>query len=186
MRKVLRPDFFERRPQVVARELLGKFLVRRYRGKIRAYMITETEAYDGSRDLACHARSGKTARNAPMWGKPAHAYVYFTYGMHWMLNLVTGEEGYPSAVLIRACKRPCQGRSLTLDGPGKLTRKLNITRTLNGKKLSRASGLWIEDRCHEVRPHGIERTPRIGVSYAGEWAKKPWRYVLKTQNRAGY
>ena len=101
MRKVLRPDFFERRPQVVARELLGKFLVRRYRGKIRAYMITETEAYDGSRDLACHARSGKTARNAPMWGKPAHAYVYFTYGMHWMLNIVCGKKGRPSAVLIR-------------------------------------------------------------------------------------
>lgn len=93
MKKILGEDFFERRPQTVARELLGKYLVRRYRGTTCAYLITETEAYDGVHDLACHARSGKTPRNTPIWGKPAHAYVYFTYGMHWMLNLVTGRVG---------------------------------------------------------------------------------------------
>ncbi|MBI2612653.1 DNA-3-methyladenine glycosylase [Candidatus Kaiserbacteria bacterium] len=173
MTKILGEDFFERRPQIVARELLGKFLIRRVGGKTYACVITETEAYDGSRDLACHARSGKTARNAPMWGKPAHAYVYFTYGMHWMLNLVTGKKGYPSAVLIRSA-----GEFI---GPARLTKGLKIDGTLNGKALNKANGLWVEDRGDEVRPHRIERTPRIGVAYAGEWAKKPWRYVLKTK-----
>lgn len=157
----------------MARELLGMYLIRRVRGKISAYMITETEAYDGPNDLACHARSGKTARNAPMWGKPAHAYVYFTYGMHWMLNLVTGKEGYPSAVLIRAAG--------SYVGPARLTKALKIDKKLNGKALGKKSGLWIEDRHDEVSPHRILRTPRIGVTYAGAWAKKRWRYVLKTK-----
>lgn len=177
MRKVLREEFFQRRPQIVARQLLGKFLVRRLNGETIAYMITETEAYDGELDLACHARSGRTARNAPMWGKPAHAYVYFTYGMHWMLNLVTGKEGYPSAVLIRGA-----GAYI---GPARLTKALSVDQSLNGKPLGKGSGLWVEDRCNEVTPHCIVRTPRVGVAYAGEWAKKPWRFVLKTQNRVG-
>lgn len=147
--------------------------MRRLNGKTHAYLITETEAYDGERDLACHARSGKTARNAPMWGKPAHAYVYFTYGMHWMLNLVTREEGYPSAVLVRGVG--------PYVGPARLTKGMKIDRALNGKKLGRASGLWVEDRGVRIRRSEVITTPRIGISYAGVWAKKPWRYVLKTQ-----
>ena len=175
MRRVLGEDFFARRPQVVARELLGKFLVRRIGTGTHALMITETEAYDGPKDLASHARSGETARNAPMWGKPGHAYVYFTYGMHWMLNLVTREEGYPSAVLIRGA-----GKFI---GPARLTKGLKIDQLLNGKPLNKRSGLWIEDREVEVRSRDIIRTPRIGVAYAGEWALKPWRFVLKTKER---
>ena len=175
MRKILALDFFERRPQIVARELLGKFLVRKINGKIHAHIITETEAYDGSHDLACHARSGKTARNAPMWGKPAHAYVYFNYGMHWMLNLVTREEGYPSAVLIRSAG--------VYTGPARLTKGLKIDGSLNSKSLSRTNGLWVEDRCDEITSHRIQRTPRIGVAYAGEWAKKPWRFVMSKKEK---
>jgi DNA-3-methyladenine glycosylase len=173
VRHTLDEGFFGRKPQTVAREVLGKFLVRKYRGKTRAYLITETEAYDGSHDLACHARAGKTARNAPMWGKPAHAYVYFTYGMHWMLNFVTREEGYPSAVLIRGA-----GEFI---GPARLTKGLKIDRKLNAKELSKQNGLWVEDRGVKVGSKDIAQTPRIGISYAGEWAKKPWRFVLKTK-----
>ncbi len=110
-----------------------------------------------------------------MWGKPAHTYVYFTYGMHWMLNLVTGKEGYPSAVLIRSA-----GEYV---GPARLTKGLKIDGSLNCKALNKANGLWIENRGDEITSHRIQRTARIGVSYAGEWAKKPWRYVLKTKER---
>jgi len=137
-------------------------------------MITETEAYDGERDLACHASKGRTKRTEIMFGPAGYWYVYFVYGVYDMLNIVTGPKGYPSAVLIRAC----QGKTLPLSGPGKLTRELRITRALNGKPASKSSGLWIEDRCDEATPHRILRTPRIGVHYAGKWAKKPWRYVL--------
>lgn len=174
MKKILKPDFFERRPQIVARELLGKFLVRQLDGKTYAYMITETEAYDGERDLACHASKGRTKRTEVMFGHAGYWYVYFVYGMYDMLNVVTGPKGYPSAVLIRAC----QGPSLTLKGPARLTKALSIDKLLNGKLLGKASGLWVEDRCYEVRPRCILRTPRIGVAYAGEWAKKPWRFIF--------
>jgi DNA-3-methyladenine glycosylase len=175
VRKILKEEFFMRRPQTVARELLGKFLVRRINGKDIALMIMETEAYDGEHDLACHARSGRTARNAPMWGKPAHAYVYFTYGMHWMLNLVTREEGYPSAVLIRGA-----GEYV---GPARLTKGLKIDKSLNTKKLTKASGLWVEDRGIKVPSRAIKRTARIGVEYAREYATIPWRFVLPQQKR---
>ena len=173
-RKILGSIFFNRRPQTVARELLGKYLVRRFNdGHRMSVIITETEAYDGQHDRACHARSGKTGRNWPMWGPPAHAYVYFTYGMHWMLNLVTREEGYPSAVLIRGAGE--------FVGPARLTKGLRINNALNAKVLGMASGLWVEDRGVEIRDRHVERTGRIGVDYAGVWAKKPWRFVVKKE-----
>lgn len=133
-------------------------------------MITETEAYDGEKDLACHASRGRTKRTEVMFGPAGRWYIYFVYGMHDMLNVVTGKEGYPAAVLIRAVEGIC--------GPGKLTHELGITRALHGKRAARTSGLWIETRPNEVRPHRILRTQRIGVAYAEEWAKKRWRFVL--------
>lgn len=136
-------------------------------------IITETEAYDGVLDLASHARSGKTARNAPMWGSPAHAYVYFTYGMHWMLNFVTRKDGLPSAVLIRGAGE--------FVGPARLTKALRIDKRLNGKPLGKKTGLWVEESAYEASPHRVKRTGRVGVEYADEWAKKPWRYVLKKE-----
>jgi len=100
--KVLDRDFYVREPLVVARDLIGKIMVSVAHGTRVAGIIIETEAYDGEQDLACHARTGKTSRNAVMYAEGGHAYVYFTYGMHWMFNCVTAEAGYPAAVLVRA------------------------------------------------------------------------------------
>src|SRR3569623_1537291 len=128
-------------------------------------MISETEAYDGFKDKASHAHRGQTARNSVMFGKPGRIYVYFTYGMHWMLNLICGEEGYPSGVLIRAA-----GDN---SGPARLTRALAIDKTLNTLTLSKKSGLWVEDRGVKISKKDVELTPRIGIRYAEEWVEKP-------------
>ncbi len=175
--EILKRDFFERPTLVVARELIGKFLVRRVKGgphaadKVVALMITETEGYDGFKDQASHAHRGKTPRNTPMFGSAGTVYVYFTYGMHWMLNLVCGKKEYPAAVLIRAAG--------DIVGPARLTKKLRIDKALNDKPLGRKNGLWIEDRGIIITPKQIQKTPRIGIRYAGDWMHKPWRFVLK-------
>jgi DNA-3-methyladenine glycosylase len=167
----LGPDFFERPALAVARDLIGKYLVRRIGGKTTAHMITEVEAYVGPHDLACHASKGLTPRTKVMFGPPGNFYVYFTYGLHWLLNVVTGKEGYPSAVLIRGLE--------DVSGPARLTKKLGITGALNGASAKRSTGLWIEDRGIKVPPRRILRTPRIGVDYAGEeWAGKPYRFLV--------
>lgn len=212
MRKVLGPDFFDRSTLLVAKELLGKYLVRRVGGKEVALMITETEAYWGFKDQASKARRGKTPGNAPMYAGPGTMYVYFTYGMHWMLNIVTEREEYPAAVLIRGVvpvqKGPfkkvlgspvsraarsrarlfSQGLFATaplLDGPAKLTKHLQIDKSLNGLVLGKKAGLWVEDRGAVVRPRDIQKTPRIGIAYAGEYVSKPWRFVLASSSRGG-
>ena len=149
-----------------ARNLLGKFLVRPV-GVAR--MITEVEAYDGERDLACHARVGRTRRTEVLYGAGGVWYVYLCYGVHEMLNLVVGPRDWPAAVLIRGV----EGAS----GPGRVTRALGIDRRLNGAAVRSASGLWIEDCGVKVPRRLVQVTPRIGVDYAGPvWAKKPWRF----------
>lgn len=170
MRRVLGSAFFDRPTLTVAHELLGKVLVRRWRGREIAALITEVEAYDGHRDLASHASKGKTRRNAPMFGPAGHWYVYFIYGMYWMLNVVTGPKNYPAAVLIRGVAG--------IPGPGILTKQLRIAEVLNGGIAGRRSGLWIEDRGIVVQRANVQRLPRIGVAYAGAWAKKPYRFLL--------
>ena len=170
-RRILDESFFCRDTRVVARELLGKFLVCRIGKNERALMITETEAYDGPRDKASHAHRGKTTRNAVMFGEAGRFYVYLVYGMYYMLNIVTGNNGYPAAVLIRGAGE--------CDGPGKLTKTLRIKLQQNGKKAKQSSGLWIEDRSVVILKQQIQKTPRIGVAYAGEWENKPYRFVLK-------
>jgi DNA-3-methyladenine glycosylase len=177
MVKVLRKNFFDRPVRTVAKELLGKYLVRKIGGKTRAFLIVETEAYAGPHDKASHARHGKTERNAAMFAEAGTIYVYFTYGMHWMLNLVTGKDGEASAVLVRGLLAE-DGEAVRLDGPAKLTKHLHIDRSFNGKKLGRAAGLWVEDRGVKVTPREVKTGPRVGVEHAGEWAKKPWRYLL--------
>jgi DNA-3-methyladenine glycosylase len=177
-RKILPQRFFDRPVCEVARDLLGTYLVRDIDGKKYAYLIVETEAYGGENDLASHARSGKTARNWPMYAKAGTIYVYFTYGMHWMLNISTGKRGEPSAVLLRGIAAPEKGE-IRLDGPARLTKHLSIDKTLSGKPLGKSAGLWIEDRGVKVSPRDVQTTPRIGIAYAGAWAKKPWRYILR-------
>jgi DNA-3-methyladenine glycosylase len=167
---VLAKSFFVRRAEVVAQELLGKVLVRRCRNVTQALPITETEAYVGPHDKACHAHRGRTPRNAIMFGPAGKWYVYFCYGMHWMLNVVTNDEDYPAAVLFRAAGN--------WTGPGRLTKALQIDGQLNGENAARKSGLWIEDRGIRIPKSAIERTPRIGIGYAKEWTEKPLRFLV--------
>ena len=122
-------------------------------------MIHEVEAYIGPHDLACHGRFGRTDRTAVMYGPAGYWYVYLCYGMHWMLNIVTDGEDFPAAVLLRGAGE--------FNGPGKLTKGLQIDKGLNGLPAEKRSGLWIEDREQRPRRSQILRTPRIGVDYAG-------------------
>ena len=173
MKKLIRNKFFERKTLTVAKDLLGKYLVRKIRRKIIREKITETEAYVGPHDLACHSARGKTKRNEPMFCEAGTIYVYFTYGMHWMFNIVTEERDFPAAVLIRGTEH--------YKGPGVLTRELKIDKALNGKPLGRKAGLWIEvdtltNSSYEFK---IKRTPRIGINYAGPiWSSKKYRFIL--------
>jgi DNA-3-methyladenine glycosylase len=171
----------QRRPAVAqARWLLGKHLVRRHPdGRIEARVITETEAYDGERDLACHARVGRTPRTEVMYAAGGVWYVYLIYGVHEMLNLVVGPAEWPAAVLIRGLEG--------VSGPGRLTRALGIGRHLNGAAAcDPVSGLWLEDRGVRVAPRTIAAGPRVGVEFAGPvWAAKPWRFSLTTVPRVG-
>lgn len=179
MARVLSQKFFERPTLEVARDLIGKTLIRRYRGKEIRATVVEVEAYDGYRDKASHAHHGKTARNTIMFGEAGVWYVYFVYGMHWMLNIVTGPRGYPAAILIRGAATE---DGIHLNGPGKLTRALHISKKENDAGAVKTSGLWIEER-RRVPHRNIIRMPRVGVSYAGEWAKKPYRFVLKSHRK---
>lgn len=170
-RNVLAKDFFARQTTRVAEELLGKFLVRRRQGKEYACMITEVEVYDGFHDTASHASRGETARTRVMFGYPGVWYVYLIYGMYDMLNIVTREKGYPAAILIRRV----EGAS----GPGKLTKLLHVTKSMNNKHANKRSGLWIEDRGIAIKKKNIMRTPRIGVDFAGaRWARAPLRFFI--------
>lgn len=164
------PNFFNRKSHLVARDLLGLFLVRETGGGEESCMLTEVEAYAGPEDLASHARFGKTPRTTPMFGPPGTIYIYFTYGMHFMLNIACQPEGNPSAVLIRGAGQ--------IVGPARLTKALEIDKKLNGQMIGKASGLWFEDCGVIIKPGHIEKTPRVGISYAGEWAAKPWRFRL--------
>ncbi len=172
---MLAAAFFRRDATRVARELLGTFLVRRIGRREVAAMITETEAYHGFEDRVSHAHRGRTARNAQMFERGGVWYVYFVYGMHWMLNAVTAERHLPSAVLIRGVEG--------LSGPARLTKAFRIDRRQNGMTISKADGLWLEDRGVRIPAKRIRRGPRIGVAYAGTWAAKPYRFFLAQVDR---
>ncbi len=172
--QILPADFFQRPAAVVARQLLGKWLVSRVGEVIIEAQINEVEAYVGPHDLACHARVGKTPRNAAMFGPAGQWYVYFIYGMYWMLNIVTGPLDYPAAVLIRGAGG--------WNGPGKLTRAMNIDRRLDSQPAVPGAGLWLEDRGHRARRGQIVAGPRVGIDYAGLWKDKPLRFVLRERS----
>jgi DNA-3-methyladenine glycosylase len=153
----------------LARWLLGKALVRTSARTRAVHLITEVEAYDGELDLACHASKGRTGRTEVMYESGGIWYVYLCYGVHEMLNLVTGPADYPAAVLIRGVTG--------IAGPGRLTKRLRIGRRLNGLPAHPDSGLHLEDTGIEVPRRRIKATSRIGVDYAGPvWARKPWRF----------
>ena len=166
-------QFYAGRALVVARELLGLHLVHDDDGTRRVGRIVEVEAYQGPQDLAAHSARGRTARNDVMFGPPGHAYVYFIYGFWYCVNVVVREEGVPHAVLIRALE-PVEGLTDKTWGPGLLCRAMNIDRKLNGADLL-GTKLWLE-RTSPRKPVRIARATRIGVDYAGDWAKKPWRF----------
>ena len=173
MRKVLGEKFFERPAPEVAQGLLGKFLVRRIGKREIASKIVEVEAYEGSGDKASHAYRGVTERNRVMFEYPGRWYVYFVYGMHWMLNIVTGIHGHPGAVLIRGTE--------AVNGPGRLTKHFKIGEELNGLPAVKKEGLWIEDRGLALEASQIKKTPRVGVDYAGHyWAGRKYRFLLLT------
>ena len=175
-------SFFNRPTLRVAKELLGKYLVRELDGNLTRVRIVDVEAYIGQDDLACHASKGRTKRTEVMFGPAGVAYVYLIYGMYDLLNIVTERIDFPAAVLIRGIeitptpKSPSPSR---IDGPGKLTRFLNIDRSLNGWDTTQGPPLWIEDPQETIARTHIQTFPRVGIEYAGSWAHKPWRFCLQ-------
>lgn len=168
--------FYDRDPVEVARELLGKHLVLRVDGMERVGRIVETEAYLGPHDLAAHSARGRTARTEVMFGPPGHAYVYLIYGMHNCMNVVTQAEGLASAVLLRALE-PVRNLDPHTRGPGLLCKAMGIDRSLTGHDLLSAD-------FHITEPEAAERIvivrrPRIGVDYAGHWAKRLLRFYIR-------
>ena len=161
----LSEEFFHRPCLEVARDLVGKTLV--CNGK--RLRISETEAYCGESDTACHAHKGRTARTEVMYMEAGTVYVYLCYGMHWMLNIVTGEEEAPEAVLIRAC--------LEANGPGKLTKKLGITGEYNRQHICRQNDLYVEDDGFSC---DVATCKRVGIGYASqEDQDKLWRFQMQ-------
>ncbi|NMC37541.1 MAG: DNA-3-methyladenine glycosylase [Bacteroidales bacterium] len=165
----LQRDFFTRDVLEVAPELLNKSLVLNGSdGIISRYIITETEAYRGAEDKACHASKGRTDRTEVMYNEGGSLYVYLIYGIHWMLNVVTGLRNNPQAALIRSLKN--------ITGPGRVTKALKIDKSFNGEDLTASSRIWIED----IGITGeYKASERIGIDYAGEyWKTRPWRFYL--------
>jgi DNA-3-methyladenine glycosylase len=164
-------DYFLRDVLDVAPELIGKILaIRLQNSTIGKFLITETEAYRGYEDKACHASRGRTGRNKVMFCAGGKIYVYFVYGMYWMLNIVTGAEEDPQAALIRGIEG--------FNGPGKLTKALGINKSFYGEDLTVSDRIWVED--NGFRP-AFKTGARIGVDYAGEiWKNKPWRFYIES------
>lgn len=187
----LEREFFNRPTLQVARELLGTHLVRiEGDGQRLAGVIVETEAYRGQEDLGCHCRAGLTPRTWVMFGLPGHAYVYFTYGMHWMLNFVTEPEGFPAAVLIRAilplegleriaARRNGQPRERWTDGPAKLCQALKIDRRLNGADLCDPQAELFVEEGIPISSESVTIGPRVGLNTVPEpWKSVPWRFQV--------
>lgn len=192
--KHLDRNFFHQPTIEAARKLLGHRLVRIEPDRRRlSGIIIEAEAYVGTEDLGCHAKSGKTKRNATMWGQPGYAYVYLTYGIHWMLNFVTERDGFPSAVLIRAIQ-PIEGISLMQerrsgrpfreisDGPAKLCQALDIDGSWDGHDLCSSDSKIYVERLQSVDPKFVTTGPRVGLNTVPEpWKSIPWRFRISPE-----
>jgi len=192
-RSVLGQSFFLGEVTDVSRDLIGRRLVRRSNNLTLAGIIIETEAYRGEEDLACHAHAGKTKRNAVMYGPPGFSYIYFTYGMHWMLNCVCGPEGFPAAVLLRsilptdglqfiASRRHQRSPKEWCNGPAKITQALDLDSRMNNAPLFHQTGSLRIEEGIQIPQEMIKTSPRIGLSDTPEpWLSKPWRYFVTTE-----
>lgn len=168
---MLDKDFFDRDVLIVAPDLVGKIIVRKFdNDRIMRVRITQTEAYRGVEDKACHAHKGRTPRTDVMYKQPGTIYIYLIYGMYWMLNFVCERENIPQAVLIRAVEG--------FNGPGKLTKALQIDKSYNNQSICNNSKIMLFDDLYQPE---IIVAPRVGIDYAGkEWAEKPWRFMDKS------
>jgi len=197
MNDCLKETFYNRDTVQVARSLLGQRLVRQDgKGRISG-LILETEAYRGEEDLACHCRAGRTMRTEIMYGPAGRAYVYFVYGKHWLLNLVTENEGFPGAVLIRAIL-PDEGKELIArrragqpekrwtDGPAKICRALHIDGEMNGLNTCCPGSALFVEQTQELPERLIKAGPRVGINSVPEpWRTKPWRFMVHYQHLVG-
>lgn len=187
-------SFYARDTVEVARDLIGKALVRRDGNQVISGIIIETEAYRGEEDLACHCRAGRTPRTEIMYGPAGRAYVYLIYGMYWLLNIVTEGEGDPGAVLIRAIdptrgleiiakRRIGQPRKNWTNGPGKLSLAMNIQGDLNGSNVCSANGALYITEGDVISPSDIQASARVGLEAVPEpWRSKPWRFMVNYQS----
>lgn len=179
---ILPQNFYSRKTIIVAKELLGKKLIRKIGKKKIAGIITETEAYIGPNDKASHASRGRTKRTEIMFGEAGRWYIYLIYGMYYCLNIVTEEKDYPAAVLIRAIEpidKKLKLKKLT-NGPGKLCKYFKIDKTLNNTPaFVKKSKLYIANTNLKIKPSQIVRTKRVGIDYAGDYKSKLWRFYLK-------
>jgi len=187
----LKQEFYQKDAVQVARDLLGKIIVRKYDGKTITVKIVETEAYCGAEDKASHAHNNKkTKRTAPMFKEGGHAYIYLIYGMYYCLNVVTAAENNPHAVLIRGVEplkglkyikenrqiKSSRSKDLT-NGPGKLSQALKIDKSFDGCNLVENNSLYLTDGGTE--DFEIESSPRVNIDYAEEYKDKKWRFFIK-------
>lgn len=192
-KNTLPASFYDREVTDVARDLIGRRLVRKWKGGVLAGIIIEAEAYRGEDDLACHAHVGKTKRNAVMYGQPGLAYIYFTYGMHWLLNCVCGPEGYPAAVLLRSIlptdglkviaeRRHQRGPAEWCNGPAKICQALDLDSRLNGTPLYLQDGVLRIEEGIPIPGELIQTSPRVGLGATPEpWLSKPWRFYITAE-----
>lgn len=168
----LNEDFFRRDALEVAPDLVGKIIARKLDdGTILRERIAETEVYRGEEDLGCHASKGRTKRTELLYGESGIIYVYLCYGMHWLMNVITGEREHPQGVLFRC--------GTVKNGPAKLTKYFQIDGSFNGEKICGNDRVWIED--DGFRPK-ITTAPRVGIDYAGEyWKNVKWRYIAEKE-----
>jgi DNA-3-methyladenine glycosylase len=163
-------DFFTGDVLYVAEKLPGMDIVIKRGESETRYTITETEAYNGTDDRACHASKGRTPRTEVMFREGGILYIYFVYGMHWMMNIVTGKENNPQAVLIRGAG--------DISGPGRVTKVMGIDGSFNGESVITSQRIWIEDPGRRMK---IISGPRVGINYAGEpWISMPWRFLTRS------
>lgn len=169
---ILKNDFFKKDCLKLAPELVGKIIVRRFEsGEELRVRITETEAYRGEEDRACHASKGRTPRTELLYRESGIIYVYLCYGIHWLMNIISGDKEQPQGVLFRAGEN--------YNGPAKLTKYLRIDKSFNGESFSNNARIYIED---DGKRFKIRTDKRVGIDYAGEeWASKPWRFILDSE-----